>query len=36
MALHCINLKIVYDALIQAAWETVEAFTGKGNKAGMI
>jgi len=28
--------KIVYDALFKAAWETIEAFTGKGNKAGMI
>lgn len=27
---------IVYDALFKAAWETIEAFTGKGNKAGMI
>jgi Putative transposase/Transposase zinc-binding domain len=28
--------KIIYDALFKAAWETIEAFTGKGNKAGMI
>jgi hypothetical protein len=28
--------KIIYDALFRAAWETIEAFTGKGNKAGMI
>ncbi len=28
--------KIVYDTLFKAAWETLEAFTGKGNKAGMI
>ncbi len=28
--------KIVYDTLFKAAWETIEAFTGKGNKAGMI
>jgi hypothetical protein len=28
--------KIVYDAIFKAAWETIEAFTGKGNKAGMI
>jgi hypothetical protein len=27
---------MVYDALFRAAWETIEAFTGKGNKAGMI
>jgi len=34
LALH--KPKIVYDALFKAAWETIEAFTGKGNKAGMI
>lgn len=28
--------KVVYDTLFKAAWETIEAFTGKGNKAGMI
>ena len=28
--------KIIYDALFRAAWETIEAFTGKHNKAGMI
>ena len=28
--------KIIYDALFRAAWDTIEAFTGKGNKAGMI
>ena len=28
--------KIVYDALFKAAWETIETFTGKQNKAGMI
>ena len=28
--------KIIYDALFRAAWETIETFTGKGNKAGMI
>lgn len=28
--------KIVYDALFKAAWQTIEAFTGKHNKAGMI
>ncbi len=28
--------KIIYDALFRAAWETIEAFTGKGNKSGMI
>jgi Putative transposase/Transposase zinc-binding domain len=28
--------KIIYDALFKAAWETIEAFTGKRNKAGMI
>ena len=34
LALH--KPKMVYDALFRAAWETIEAFTGKGNKAGMI
>ena len=34
LALH--KPKIVYDALFKAAWETVETFTGKHNKAGMI
>lgn len=34
LALH--KPKIIYDALFKAAWETVEAFTGKHNKAGMI
>ena len=34
LALH--KPKIIYDALFRAAWETVEAFTGKHNKAGMI
>ena len=34
LALH--QPKIVYNALFKAAWETVEAFTGKHNKAGMI
>ncbi|MBK8627781.1 MAG: transposase [Saprospiraceae bacterium] len=28
--------KIIYDILFRAAWETVESFTGNGNKAGMI
>ena len=28
--------KIIYDALFRAAWETIQAFTGKANKAGMI
>jgi hypothetical protein len=28
--------KIVYDTLFEAAWKTIEAFTSKGNKAGMI
>lgn len=28
--------KVVYDALFKAAWETIEAFSGKKNKAGMI
>src|SRR5690606_36288153 len=28
--------KIIYDALFKAAWQTIEVFTGKGNKAGMI
>lgn len=28
--------KVIYDALFQAAWETIEAFAGKKNKAGMI
>jgi Putative transposase/Transposase zinc-binding domain len=28
--------KIIYDALFRAAWETIEAFAGKNNKAGMI
>jgi hypothetical protein len=28
--------KIIYDALFKAAWETIVAFTGKNNKAGMI
>lgn len=28
--------KLVYDALFKAAWETIKAFTGKHNKAGMI
>jgi hypothetical protein len=28
--------KIIYDALFRAAWETIEAFSGKKNKAGMI
>lgn len=27
---------IVYDTLFKASWETIEAFTGKHNKAGMI
>ena len=34
LALH--KPKLVYDTLFKAAWETVEAFTGKHNKAGMI
>ena len=34
LALH--QPKIIYDALFKSAWETIEAFTGKGNKAGMI
>lgn len=34
LALH--NPKVVYDALFKAAWQTIEAFTGKRNKAGMI
>lgn len=34
LALH--KPEIVYDALFKSSWETVEAFTGKGNKAGMI
>jgi len=34
LALH--KPKIIYDALFKAAWETIKAFTGKGNKAGMI
>ena len=34
LALH--KPKVVYDALFKAAWETIEAFTGKHNKAGMI
>lgn len=34
LALH--KPKVVYDALFKAAWQTVEAFTGKHNKAGMI
>ncbi len=34
LALH--KPEIVYDALFKSAWETVEAFTGKDNKAGMI
>jgi hypothetical protein len=28
--------KVIYDALFKAAWETIEAFSGKKNKAGMI
>lgn len=28
--------KIIYDALFKAAWETIVAFTGQNNKAGMI
>lgn len=28
--------KIVYDALFRAAWDTIKAFTGNHNKAGMI
>lgn len=28
--------KIIYDALFRAAWETIEAFAEKRNKAGMI
>ncbi|MCB9309567.1 MAG: IS91 family transposase [Lewinellaceae bacterium] len=28
--------KIIYDGLFKAAWQTVETFTGKFNKAGMI
>jgi hypothetical protein len=34
LALH--KPKIIYDALFRAAWETLEAFTGKHNKTGMI
>jgi hypothetical protein len=34
LALH--KPKIIYDVLFKAAWNTVEAFTGKHNKAGMI
>ncbi|MEX0635525.1 MAG: IS91 family transposase, partial [Ferruginibacter sp.] len=34
LALH--KPKIIYDALFKAAWETIGAFSGKGNKAGMI
>lgn len=34
LALH--QPKIVYDALFKAAWQTIEAFTGKNNKPGMI
>jgi hypothetical protein len=34
LALH--KPKIIYNALFQAAWETLEAFTGKHNKAGII
>lgn len=34
LALH--KPKIIYDALIKAAWQTVEIFTGRHNKAGMI
>ena len=28
--------KIIYDTIFRAAWETIEAFAGKNNKAGMI
>ena len=28
--------KIIYDALFKAAWESIVAFTGQNNKAGMI
>jgi hypothetical protein len=34
LALH--KPKMVYDALFKAAWETIEAFTGKHNKTAMI
>lgn len=30
------NPRIIYDALFKAAWQTIETFTGKHNKAGMI
>ena len=36
IGLALVKPKILYDALFKAAWQTIEAFSGKKNKPGMI